>query len=57
MLVVSVGESSVGGRIKAAVYGDDDEDEGKTPLFEKLDKLAAYIGKGGMAAALSAPEN
>jgi Ca2+ transporting ATPase len=52
MLVVSVGESSVGGRIKMAVYGEDDEDEGKTPLFEKLDKLAANIGKGGTAAAL-----
>ena len=34
------------------VYGEDDEDEGKTPLFEKLDKLAANIGKGGTAAAL-----
>jgi len=50
MLVVSVGEATVGGRIKMAVYGDDEEE--KTPLFEKLDTLAGQIGKIGTAAAV-----
>ncbi len=51
MLVVAVGASSVSGKIRAAVYGEDVEEEG-SPLFQKLDTLVVLIGKAGMTAAL-----
>ena len=50
MLVIAVGESSVSGKIRAAVYGEDIEEEG-SPLFQKLDKLVVLIGKAGFGAA------
>ena len=45
-----VGPYSVSGKIKAAVYGDNEDDEG-SPLFQKLDKLVVLIGKGGFVTA------
>ena len=51
LLVIAVGTSSVSGKIRAQVYGDDDEEEG-SPLFQKLDKLVVVIGKAGTTAAL-----
>ena len=50
MLVIAVGGSSVSGKIRAAVYGEEIEVEG-SPLFEKLDQLVMLIGKFGFAAA------
>jgi magnesium-transporting ATPase (P-type) len=50
MLVTSVGQATVSGRIKMAVYAD--EEEQKSPLFEKLDTLAGQIGKGGSVVAV-----
>ena len=38
IVVIAVGASSVSGKIRAAVYGEDIEEEG-SPLFQKLDKL------------------
>lgn len=46
MLVVAVGESSVSGKIRKAVY---DEEEGEdSPLFVKLDLMAGRIGAVGI---------
>jgi Ca2+ transporting ATPase len=45
MLVVAVGPYSVAGKIKMAVYGEDEEEE--SPLFKKIDVLAVKIGKAG----------
>ena len=50
MLVTSVGQATVSGRIKMAVYAD--EEEQQSPLFEKLDTLAGQIGKGGSIVAI-----
>ena len=47
LLVLAVGTHSVSGKIKAAVYGEAEE-EGGSPLFDKLDKMSLKIGKAGM---------
>lgn len=47
LLVLAVGTSSVSGKIKAAVYGESEE-EGGSPLFDKLDAMSLKIGKAGM---------
>ena len=36
MLVIAVGANSVSGKIRATVYGEDEDEEG-SPLFQKLD--------------------
>ena len=46
LLVLAVGTHSVSGKIKAAVYGEAEE-EGGSPLFDKLDKE----GKGSVETA------
>eukprot|EP00927_Polykrikos_kofoidii_P053815 TRINITY_DN48370_c0_g1_i1.p1 TRINITY_DN48370_c0_g1~~TRINITY_DN48370_c0_g1_i1.p1 ORF type:complete len:1121 (-),score=233.47 TRINITY_DN48370_c0_g1_i1:148-3411(-) len=51
MLVIAVGQFSVSGKIKKAVYDEDGEDAEESPLFTKLDKMAAQIGKVGMSVA------
>ncbi|KAH8073375.1 calcium-transporting ATPase [Aureococcus anophagefferens] len=48
LLVTAVGTHSVSGKIKAAVYGDDGDDDGGSPLFDKLDAMSVRIGKAGM---------
>ena len=49
LLVLAVGTHSVSGKIKAAVYGEEaEDDEGGSPLFDKLDKMSLQIGKAGM---------
>mmetsp|Transcript_161045 Transcript_161045/g.294152 ORF Transcript_161045/g.294152 Transcript_161045/m.294152 type:complete len:1069 (-) Transcript_161045:311-3517(-) len=50
MLVVAVGENSVSGKIKKAVY--DAEGGEESPLFVKLDVMAGRIGLVGMFVAL-----
>jgi Ca2+ transporting ATPase len=52
MLVLAVGEHSVGGRIRKAVYGEDEDEDEKGVLFAKLDKMAVKIGKAGTVVAL-----
>jgi Ca2+ transporting ATPase len=52
MLVIVVGDSSTSGKIRAKVYAADEEDEeAASPLFNKLDRLAGYIGQVGIAVA------
>lgn len=50
MLVVAVGENSVSGKIKKAVYDSDGGEE--SPLFIKLDLMAGRIGLVGMFVAV-----
>jgi len=49
MLVACVGESSVGGRIKAAVYSADAEEAEGSPMTMKLETLAHQISYFGLA--------
>lgn len=49
MVVLVVGDSSCVGKIAALLRSDDD---GLTPLQEKLEKIAEDIGKFGLASAL-----
>mmetsp|Transcript_10993 Transcript_10993/g.21706 ORF Transcript_10993/g.21706 Transcript_10993/m.21706 type:complete len:1184 (+) Transcript_10993:346-3897(+) len=57
MVVIAVGIHSVGGKIRAHVYESADhdnelgDDDGNSPLFTKLDKIAKQIGIAGMVAA------
>lgn len=50
MLVIAVGEHSVSGKIKKAVYDNGDGEE--SPLFQKLDKMANAVGAVGTGVAL-----
>jgi len=54
MLILAVGENSMSGRIKNAVYGiAGEEDEAEvSPLFAKLDLIAMRLGKAGMLVAV-----
>jgi len=49
MLVIAVGEHSISGKIRKAVYSDCDVEP--SPLFTKLDTMAKYIGYVGMTVA------
>jgi len=49
MLVVAVGEYSIAGKIRKAVYSEDDVEP--SPLFKKLDRMATLIGYVGMTVA------
>lgn len=49
MVVVAVGEFSIAGKIKKDVYGAEDAEP--SPLYGKLDAMAANIGKVGIVAA------
>ena len=44
LLVLAVGTHSVSGKIKAAVYGEAEE-EGGSPFFDKLDKMSSLVEK------------
>jgi len=50
MLVIAVGEHSIAGKIKKAVYNSGEGE--KSPLFAKLDRMATLIGYVGMTVAL-----
>ena len=54
LLVLAVGTHSVSGKIKAAVYGEAEE-EGGSPLFDKLDKMSLKIGKARRGVLLLRP--
>ena len=51
MLVIAVGSSSVSGKIKAAVYGEGEDEEEGSPLFIKLMDLCEELSKFAFAAA------
>ncbi|EOD06248.1 hypothetical protein EMIHUDRAFT_460140 [Emiliania huxleyi CCMP1516] len=52
MLVVAVGPYSVSGKIKMAVYHDEEEDDEASPLFVKLNGIVEDVFKVGLAAAV-----
>lgn len=51
MLVIAVGENSVSGKIRKAVYDSNDGEEELSPLNEKLETLAGQVGQFGQIAA------
>jgi len=52
MLIVAVGPNSEWGKTLMRLNEDDDDDD-QTPLEEKLDNLAKFIGKGGILFAVA----
>jgi magnesium-transporting ATPase (P-type) len=52
MLVLRVGKNSEKGKIAAIVVASQESEDSKSPLEEKLDKMAGDIGKFGLAAAI-----
>lgn len=52
MLVLRVGKNSEKGKIAAIVVASQESDDSKSPLEEKLDTMAADVGKFGLLAAV-----
>jgi Ca2+ transporting ATPase len=52
-IVLAVGRNSAKGKIEESVKQSQEAEDSKTPLEEKLDTIAAQIGKFGMAASIT----